>query len=147
MHRFFIFFYLLLTGCASIGISEQPYVSLSNLIPASATLLEQFYDVQLRIQNPSPQPLIIKGMSFALEINEQPFARGVNNTQMSIPAFATETINTQVSSTVFTLLRQLQGLTGGIQKTFTYRLSGQLYNDNLVSQSFNTKDQINLGKF
>ncbi len=133
-----------LAGCASLNSSEQPYVTLSNIVPANVTLLEQFYDLQLRIQNPSPEPFSIKGMSFSLDINGKNFARGVSNSQVTIAGFATQLINTQVSSSLFGILRQIQSLSSGKEKVFKYRLSGRLYNDSALSQYFLTEDTIQL---
>jgi len=144
MRWFFTGFIILLAGCSSMGASERPYVTLSNIVPTHVTLLEQFYDLQLRIQNPSPQPFAIKGMSFTLEINGKTFARGVSDHQVTIQGFATEVINTQVSSSLFGVLRQVQDLSSGAKKTFKYRLSGRLYNDSAFSQSFSTEDEISL---
>ncbi|SEH07977.1 LEA type 2 family protein [Candidatus Venteria ishoeyi] len=138
---------LIVSGCASLGVNERPYVSLSNLTPLGMSLLEQHYQLQLRIQNPSPVPLSINGMAFKLEINGKNFARGVSNKKTSIPAFSSQLVEAEVSSSLFGILRQVQSLSDGQQTHFRYRLSGTLYSDGLMSVSFETKDEIALSQF
>lgn len=136
---------LLLNGCAIFSNQSAPRVALINLLPKELGLFEQQYQLELRVQNPSPNPLLISGMAFDLELNGRRFAQGVSNQSLNVPAFGSEKLTVQVSSSLFSLLAQLRKLSKKELRQLNYALSGQLYSPNgLFSRSFETRDQIDL---
>jgi hypothetical protein len=78
---------LLLAACAGWPEGAQsPTVTLTDIRPLEFGLLEQRYLIRLRIQNPNAFDLPINGLSYQLEINDQPFARGVSNRLLNVPS-------------------------------------------------------------
>ncbi len=117
----------LLAGCAGLGVrSEPPRVTLVNLEPVSVTLWEQKYRIQLRVQNPNPEPLAIRGMHYSLELNGKGFLDGVSGQTTVVPAFSDQVIDTEGVTSLFGYLRQIQALQQGELESLRYRVSGRI---------------------
>ena len=118
---------LLLAGCASLSVfSEPPKVTLVDIQPMEMTLFEQRFLVRLRIQNPNPEPLDVAGMSYEVDINDRDFAEGVHGIPFVVEPFGEQVIDVTLSSTLFNVIDQFQGLTTERRTSLTYRLSGSL---------------------
>lgn len=116
---------LLIQGCATMKV-EPPSVNVADIRLQDATLLEQRYRLQLRIQNPNPTELLIDGLSYEVEINGKPFAKGLSNRAVTVPRYGSELIEVEGTSTLFDVLRQLVELPKGQAKTVQYHLKGKL---------------------
>jgi len=91
-------------------------------------LLEQTFVLELRIQNPSEADLDINGMAFELEINGQPFAKGVSNKSVKVERLSTKVVEVEAYTGLTSILRQLSEVRkGSYSSGFTYRLKGSLY--------------------
>jgi LEA14-like dessication related protein len=116
---------LTLTGCAGIGKPfETPRVSLSNIQVQESKGLETAFLVLLRVTNPNDGELDIKGLDCDLEINGKPFAYGISNTQVTVPAFGSETIPVTVYSSVIDIIKGLFGLQQ--REDLSYRVKGKV---------------------
>jgi LEA14-like dessication related protein len=112
-------------GCAMLGSHrETPHVSLVNLQLVEVTPFEQRYRFSLRLQNPNPVALRISGLSFALEFNDEVFARGVSDTTEVVPPYGEKRLDVIATSTTSSLLRQLRKLERA--RTLHYRLKGKV---------------------
>ncbi|MGE5855251.1 MAG: LEA type 2 family protein, partial [Syntrophaceae bacterium] len=99
---------VLLSGCASLfWMGEKPHVDIVNITPKEMRLLEQTFLLELRIQNPTETDLDINGMSFELEINGQPFARGVSNQSLKVERLSTKVVEVDAYTGLVSILRQL----------------------------------------
>ena len=115
------------TGCAGLAPGTQPpSITIADLGLGSAGLLEQQYNLRLRIQNPNPNDFSVDGISFELEINGQPFAKGVGNDAVTVPRFGSGFMTAEAVSTLGALLRQFGRLPDGNKAVFKYRIKGQL---------------------
>ena len=118
---------IVLTGCAGMYRSlEPPRVTLVDLQPLEMKLFEQRYRLQLHIQNPNPYDLPITGMDFRVRINDVDFASGVSHTDVTVPAYGEGLVDVQVSSSLVSLMRQLQDFGKGDRQSLSYGLSGHL---------------------
>lgn len=99
-----------LSGCASLPFSEPPRLNLTNIQIKQIGLIEQEFLLTMRIQNPNVESLDIRGMSFDLDINGDPFATGVSNQPVFIPAYGEKTFDVSVSSTLNGILNQFDSL-------------------------------------
>lgn len=113
---------LFLAGCASV---ESPSITLSSLQAQPGTFFEQRFLTTLRIQNPNTFDLDVEGVSFDLEINGQPFAKGVGRSTTVVPAFGSGVVQAETVTTLIAFVRQFQGLAGTGPK-LTYRVTGKL---------------------
>jgi len=113
---------LALAGCVT---SPPPDVFVIDLEPLQGGALEQRVKVDLRVQNPSNQPISAAGMSLKLIVNGQPLARGVSNERFTVPPLGEATTSVVTSTTLVDLLRQAYGAQG--RTSLDYRLEGKLY--------------------
>ena len=122
-----LLFMILLTlwGCAGFGRHlESPRIQLANIQVKEINVLETAFQVQLRVFNTNDVALEIKGLECEIEINGQPFALGVADTEVKIPAYGTEIAPILVYSSVIDMLRGVFGLQKNEQ--LKYRLKGKL---------------------
>jgi len=120
---------LLLAGCASLfWMGEKPNVEIVSIMPKEIRLLEQTFLMELRIQNPTDTDLDINGMAFELEINGQPFAKGVSNQSVKVERLSTKIVEVEAYTGLTSILRQLsEAKKGGYASGFKYRLKGSVY--------------------
>jgi LEA14-like dessication related protein len=88
MRALIIVLVALLAACANLaGLSQKPEVSLAGLKLTQLGLFEQRFSLQLRIQNPNDVDLPIDGLTFDVELNGQPFLKGVSDKAVRVPRF------------------------------------------------------------
>jgi LEA14-like dessication related protein len=117
-------------GCAHFfGRAESPRVNIANITPKDVKLFEQVFSLDLRVMNPADKELVIKGVVFDLEVNGQPFARGVSNQASTIGPFSSQVLPVEAVTTLASLLRQLVQAQREEFTGFTYRLSGFFQTD------------------
>ncbi len=119
---------VLLAGCATLpGGLEPPRVTVSAMEMREATMFEQVYAIQLRVQNPNNQDLPIQGLSFELEINDAAFASGGSADAVVIPRLGSGIVQVEAISGLGGILQQLMKLQQGPPKSVRYRISGVAY--------------------
>jgi LEA14-like dessication related protein len=117
----------LLAGCAGLPPGMQPpSVTIADFGVGNAGLFEQQFNLRLRIQNPNPEDFKVDGIAFDLEINGQPFAKGVGNQTVTVPRYGSGFIVAEAVSTLGGLLKQFGRLADGNKAVFKYRIKGQL---------------------
>lgn len=98
----FLLVALLLAGCAGLGTQRDSIrVTVSDIRVIEATLLEQVYQVTLRVQNRVADAIDIRGGSFDLAINGRDFGSGVTDQSVTVPGYADAKIEVRMVSTVF----------------------------------------------
>jgi LEA14-like dessication related protein len=116
---------LTLAGCAGIGKPlETPRVSISNIQVQESKGMETAFLVQLRVTNPNDVDLDIKGVDCDLEINGKPFAYGISNTPVKVPAFGSEIVPVTVYSSVLDIIKSLFGLPH--REDLSYQVKGKV---------------------
>jgi len=131
----FAFSLLIISACSNLSARiEPPTITLAGIEPVDMTLFEQTYKLKLRIQNPNDFDLPLQAMNYVLELNGKKFANGVSRQQVTVPAYDSALIETQVISNLASLFDQIQGLalkgTGNLQ----YRLIGNVHVGNWDSR-------------
>lgn len=123
------FFVALVFGCAPLfWMGEKPRLDIVNIIPKEMRLTEQTFLIELRIQNPTETDLDITGLTFDLEINGQPFARGVSNQSLKVERLSTKIVQMEAYTGLSSILRQLtEARKGSYPSGFKYRLKGSVY--------------------
>lgn len=118
---------LIMAACSTMPRDfEQPKVSITNIAPKDMTLMEQRFDVQLRIQNPNNFDLGINGVRFDIALNGKAFGSGMSGAKVTFPRFASEVINGEVIAGLGNMFRQAQGFTSGATKV-QYSLKGKAF--------------------
>ena len=122
----------LVLACASCSTMprdfEPPKVSIANIMPKGMTLMEQRFEVQLRIQNANNVELGITGARFDIELNGKEFGSGMSGQTIRIPRFGSEVMTGEVVTSLGSVLKQVQGFGSGGTKV-QYRLKGKAFAD------------------
>jgi LEA14-like dessication related protein len=117
----------MLTACATMGgLSEAPRVSLVSIEPVDVQLLEQRYQVILRIQNPNDRDITIRGLDYEIVANDRIFAQGVSGKPVTIPAWGEETAAVEVVSSLERVIEQIEELTRRGEPSIEYSISGSV---------------------
>lgn len=117
----------LLAGCAGIPAGatvEPPQVTLADIRPIGAGLLEQRYEAVLRLRNPNAFDVPLSGLRYTLDLNGQPFGGGSTNDRVTLPRLGETTIAVESATNIVQLLAQLNALRAG---GLTYDLRGDAF--------------------
>lgn len=118
---------LIIAACSTMPRDfETPKVSIANIVPKEMTLMEQRFDVQVRIQNPNNYDLVINGIRFDIAMNGQEFGIGMSGAKVTVPRFGSEVTNGEVITGLGSILRQAQQFSSGGSKV-QYSLKGKAY--------------------
>ncbi len=116
-----------LSACASLpGSLTPPEVTVADLRLLEGGLLEQRYGMTLRVLNPNEVDIPVEGLSFAIELNGKPFAKGVSNQSVTLPRLGEAMIDVDAVSSLSGLLRQLGAMVKGREARLDYRVHGRL---------------------
>ncbi len=115
-----------LAGCFGIP-TERPRVNIANVTLKEVKLLEQIYDIELRIQNPNDTELVINGLAFDLIVNDKNFATGMTNKSLTIAPFSSALVPVETISPLSSIIRQIIGAQKSGLTKLSYRLKGAVY--------------------
>jgi len=117
---------LTLSACSNLRSIEPPTITLAGIEPLNMTLFEQTYMLKLRVQNPNDFDLPLEAMNYVLELNGSRFANGVSRKSVTIPAYDSAIIETEVISSLVSLFGQLQDFALKGAGSMQYRLLGDV---------------------
>ena len=115
----------LLTACAATRDPLPPEVRLADLRPVGVGLIEQRFELSLRLVNRNDFALDIDGLTVDLELNGQPFASGVSNRSLTIPRLGQVVTAVEVSTSLLEVLQSLLDVADSGR--LSYRISGVAY--------------------
>lgn len=134
-----------LAGCAMIsGKVEPPSVHVASVSLTGATLFEQQYKLGLRLQNPNDFDLPIEALSYEIELNDKPFAKGLSNQAVTVPRYGTALLEVEGISTLGELLRQYKQLARGDLKGLHYLIKGHVSLQGGPKVPFDRRGEIGL---
>lgn len=118
---------LMLAGCAALQPRlEQPNINLVGFKVRDVGLLRQRYVLTLSVQNPNKQSIPVRGMSYALKIAGDDFAKGVTPKAFTLPAYGETEVEVELTTNLISTLRQLQALMDKGEDVVSYQLTGKL---------------------
>lgn len=127
------------------GLSEAPRVSLVSIVPVDFQLFEQRFSVTLQVQNPNARDITIRGLDYAIEINDKLFAQGVSGKAITIPAYGMNTAQVEVVSTLQRVVEQLEALANRETPSIDYAISGRASIDGIpVAVPFEYRDTLTI---
>jgi len=139
---------ILLAGCAGLsGLSQKPEVSLAGLDLLELGLFEQRFLIKLRIENPNDVALPISGLVFDIELNGQPFARGLSDKAVTVPRMSDAILEVQATSDLGRVLRQIRELQKSGRERVDYRISGRISLEGVGSIPFERKGDLSMPLF
>ncbi len=132
-------------GCAVTQPRLEPLsVTLADIRPAQIGLLEQEYAIKIRVQNPNNADVRIDGLSYQIDLNGQPFAKGVSRQSTSVAAFSEVVLDATAVGNLGSIMSQVvQIQKSGPPERFSYRLKGKLASAQ-VSMPFDSQGNIEL---
>jgi len=134
-------------GCASSPLRARevlpPDVFLTDIAPIGGGMFEQRIQLTFRVTNLNDFELPIEGGFFDLSINDAPFARGVSQERVVVPALGEVLMKTEASTTTLGLLNQLRELSN--KRALKYTLSGRFSLDGLHVKSVDFERAADLG--
>ena len=102
-----------------------PEVRLADLRPVGGGLIEQRFELSLRLVNRNDFALEIDGLTVELDLNGQPFASGLSNRSLTIPRLGQVVAPVEVSTTLLEVVQSLLDVAGSGR--LSYRISGVAY--------------------
>jgi len=136
---------LALGGCAGLFL-KTPSVTLADVKIIEAGLLEQRFVFKLRVLNPNDREIDMTGLSFVVEINGKPFAKGVNNKPLTVPRLEERVLEVTAVSNLYGILAQVRELISGESKGLSYRIKGRLFTDSFGEIPFDEGGKLELPK-
>ena len=134
-----------LSACAGLaGLAQKPEVSVAGLNLVQFGLFEQRFALKLRIQNPNDVELPINGLNFEIELNGQPFIKGLSDKSVTIPRFGEGVLEVMATSTLGSALKQLRELQKGGRERVDYRIVGRLNVAGGVSLPFERRGDLQM---
>jgi LEA14-like dessication related protein len=137
--------WLALAACSAFPSRlEPPSVTLADLRPAKIGLFEQEFALKIRVQNPNDVEIPLSGLSFQIELNDKPFAKGVSPQSTTVPPFGEVLLDVSAVSGLSGVLAQLSAMREAPPERITYRLQGKLASPSRGSVPFDQKGSIDL---
>ena len=134
-----------LGGCAGLQLGMQkPEVSVANIRLLDGNLLEQRFLLTLRVMNPNTSEIAIEGLTFKVDLNGQPFAKGVGNQPVVIPRLGEAMVDVTATTGLGGLLRQFKAFKG--REKVDYRISGRLVTGSFGGIDFDQTGEVELPK-
>lgn len=122
--------FLALAGCGGKGKTvKYDYVdaSISQLQLGQPGVLEQTWNLTLRMQNPNNYDIPADGMKFLIRVNGRDFARGVDNQSVMIPRLGEAMVQVQAISDLPAVMNQINDMRRYGYQGMDYRLTGTVY--------------------
>ncbi len=114
-----------LTACVGLGKRpEPPLVSLDGIELTRLGWTEQAFTLTLNLKNPNNYRLPLRGLSYTLNLNGQPFAKGISTDAVTIAAGGTSQIRVKVVSNLLAAYGQAKTWLGGSGAPLKYSIKG-----------------------
>lgn len=115
----------ILAGCAGRGAQlATPDVSVVSLRLAEVGLLQQRFDVRLRVTNPNPVPLPLDGLSYRLLISGVEIGSGVARPATRLAAYGETEVALSLVTGTLGIASLLQRWERAPQNRIDYRIEG-----------------------
>jgi LEA14-like dessication related protein len=142
----YLFWLLLLTGCASIAPQlDPPKVSIESFRSLPSSGGAPRFEIKLRVANPNKQTLDIAGISYSVELLDKEVISGVTNDVPTIEGYSEEIVTLEAGLQLFQLLRLLSGLGRTQADALDYRFSAKIdFNGFVPTQRIEETGEITL---
>ena len=115
------------SGCATLSRPSALSVSVTNVLPTQASLLETSAALTLRFVNEGVEPLNLAGGVHRLYLNGSYVGRAVSNERLTVPALGTVTQTITIYLENLTLVRKVAELSNTQTPRISYRLESRLH--------------------
>ena len=132
-------FALLGSGCTSVPSPETFDVSVVNLTTGDATIWETTLVFSVRLQNATPEPILVAGGAHKIYLNGTYVGQGLSNELVEVPRLGTSTQSITVHMKNFTLLRKLLELQQN--PTASYRVESTIYSGGVMGRRYRAQKE------
>ena len=116
-----------LHGCASLKPGfETPTVTISSFKTLPSDGMMPAFDIGLRIVNPNPDALELRGISYTISLDGNEVIKGVGNDLPVIDAYGEGEFNLTASADLFAGVRLITDLLKSNKDTFAYEVEAKL---------------------
>src|SRR5882724_8281298 len=113
-----------LAGCSLfVPKFEKPTLSVVNVQLLKSDLWHQELKLRMRVQNPNDRELPVKGIIYALDVDDQELAHGMSGDSFVVPALGEAEFDMSVSANMASVL--LKVLSQGSNQV-DYRIKGRI---------------------
>lgn len=115
-------------ACQSLSTPplQPPIVHLTDLRVRDVQLFEQRYTMLLRVENPNPQELPIKGLAYQVLLNKIELGRGASPQTVTIPPYGEKVVEVDVVSNSFSLLQRVRDIVRGAASGVNVSIVGNM---------------------
>jgi LEA14-like dessication related protein len=138
-----LFAVLLMGGCMGMTL-QSPSVTLAHMDVIEVGLFEQRFAFKLRVLNPNNQEIPVTGLSFEVELNGEPFAKGVSNKPVTVPRLGEALLEVTAVSGFTGILRQINEASRGSRDAMSYRIKGRLVTGSFGGINFDESGKLGL---
>ena len=119
---------LALAACGERGErNPRVDVSIAELKMGTSSVLEQAWDMKLRVQNPNNYDIPGDGIKVTVSVNGKAFARGVSNQSVMVPRLGEAMVQVQAISDLPKIMNQIRSFGLFDADGIEYTLAGTLY--------------------
>lgn len=135
---------LLLIGCTGMRPGAvPPRVSFLGMVPTELGLLEQTFQVRLRIENPNDFPLSLQGLDYELFVNGELLLTGVAPIPADVPPFESLIVQLPGRGSILQWINSQDPWDG---QSVRYRIAGYAHlSEGLGRVPFEREGEIRLG--
>jgi len=117
---------VLLGGCAALQRDvEPPTVRLVGLELLQLGLLEQRFELALRVTNPNDFDVPVQALEYGVFVDGREFASGLSSEPFELPALGEEVVRVEVGTRLLENLQQLSRWQRDPPDALDYRLEGR----------------------
>jgi len=118
---------VMLGGCSLfVPKFETPQLSVVNVELQKSDLWEQRMKVRMRVENPNDRPIPVKGLTVALDVQDQEIAHGVSGASFVVPALGEAEFDMNMTANMAGALLKLLGAGNQMSDSIDYRITGKL---------------------
>jgi len=123
----FCFCTIFTTACATLSpVFETPSVEVTSFIPLPSQNLAPSFEIGMRVVNPNPMKLNLRGMSYKLFLNDYEVANGVANALPVVPAYGEAEIKLAATLGLIEGMRFVSDMLQSSRSEVSYRLQANL---------------------
>jgi len=117
----------LATGCATPRHNfEEPSISVTSFTPLSSEGLAPRFEIGLRVVNPNPENLNLRGMSYKLFLNDHDVLDGAANGLPSVPAYGEAEFKVVATVGLIAGIRFVNDMLQNARGLIAYRIQARL---------------------
>jgi LEA14-like dessication related protein len=120
----------LVGGCALLAPRlEKPRLTVVGIEVVDAQLMEQRFNVRMRVQNPNDRALPVRGLTYTMQLAGEEFGHGMSAKAFTVPPLGEAEfdmiVTTNLATSLLKILPKLQNGGPGVD----YRLDGKVTTD------------------